>query len=260
MTDILSPARLRSPLRYPGGKSRAARMIADIIPHTESRLCAPFFGGGSVELELSQRMTVSGFDSFVPLVDFWHSLIEDPADLARRVRLYHPIDRETFYKLQKEISETLSRRDRAAIFFVINRSSFSGVSLAGGFSPGAPRFTESAIRRLETFRAPETLSVSLGDFRDVIPAHGEDFLYLDPPYMINQGLYGVKGRSHRGFDHKALFDLLEKRDRWILSYNDSPEIREIYKGYRIESLSWVYGMGKDKKSREVIIFSKEFIK
>jgi DNA adenine methylase len=257
MNRPLSPAFSRSPLRYPGGKSRAARAIADLIPQTETRLCAPFMGGGSVELALCSRMEVSAFDIFPPLVDFWEEALEDPEHLAVTVRTYYPLDREDFYDLQRSFADLPTRLFRAATFFVLNRASYSGITLSGGMSPGHPRFTLSAIRRLETFRPDGKISVKLGDFRDVIPCHPNHFLYLDPPYWINQGLYGNRGDAHRGFDHQALYELLSKRDRWILSYNDSPQVRELYKDFPIESLSWVYGMGKNKKSREVIIFSKE---
>lgn len=257
---MTSPLPFRSPLRYPGGKSRAARAIAALVPAEETRLCSPFVGGGSVELELSKRMTVRASDSFDLLVDFWVELLQDPEALSLEIRRFYPLDRPTFYDLQERIVETGYRRARAAIFFVLNRSSFSGVTLSGGMSPNHPRFTESSIERIRSFRAPESFSVSLGDFRDVIPCHGEDFLYLDPPYWIKQKLYGVKGNTHKGFDHLGLYDLLSKRDRWILSYNDSPQVRELYKDYRIESISWLYGMGNNKKSREIIIFSKELVK
>lgn len=254
----LSPALPRSPLRYPGGKSRAARAISAFIPETETRLCSPFFGGGSVELFLSDRMRVSGFDVFEPLVDFWEELLDRPRTLADNIRRFYPLSRESFYKLQNIFPDITNKFDRAAIFFVLNRASFSGITLSGGMSPGHPRFTESAIRRVETFKRPAHLTVKRGDFREVIPAHPEDFLYLDPPYWIrSDNLYGIRGDTHRGFPHLDLFEILSKRDRWILSYNDSPEVRRLYKDYRIEPLSWVYGMGNDKRSREILILSKE---
>ena len=61
----------RSPLRYPGGKSRAVLMILPHIPQDTDKVCSPFFGGGSVELALMARgVSVSGSDIFSPLVDF----------------------------------------------------------------------------------------------------------------------------------------------------------------------------------------------
>lgn len=259
MTAPLPLSLPRSPLRYPGGKSRAARAIAEYIPQTESRLCSPFLGGGSVELALSSRMDVSAFDSFGPLVSFWKELLENPSRLAYKASLHLPLCKEDFYHLQKRILKTRDRLSRAAIFFVLNRSSFSGVTLSGGMSPGHPRFTLSAIRRVEQFQRPRrSFTVKCRDFRDVIPAHPNHFLYLDPPYWIkSDNLYGVRGSNHKGFDHRGLFELLSKRDRWVLSYNDSPQIRDLYRGYRIEPLSWVYGMGNDKRSREILILSKE---
>lgn len=249
----------RSPLRYPGGKSRAARAIAEHIPQTEPRLCSPFLGGGWVELALSSRMDVSAFDSFGPLVSFWEELLENPSRLAQNARTYYPLERETFYRLQENIFSERTRAWRAAKFFVLNRASFSGVTLSGGMSPGHPRFTLSAIRRVEQFERPRRpFTVKCRDFRDVIPAHPNHFLYLDPPYLIkSDNLYGVRGSNHKGFDHRALFELLSKRDRWVLSYNDSPQIRDLYRGYRIEPLSWVYGMGNDKRSREILILSEK---
>jgi DNA adenine methylase len=148
--------------------------------------------------------------------------------------------------------------ERAAAFFVLNRSSFSGTTSSGGMSPGHPRFTQSAIDRLRTFHA-DNFHVECSDYRDVIPKHDDAFLYLDPPYMNGQALYGIKGDTHKGFDHRALADLLNKRERWIMSYNDSLEIRELYKEQPILSVEWIYGMSKNKQSNEILILSRDLV-
>jgi DNA adenine methylase len=70
-------------------------------------------------------------------------------------------------------------------------------------SPGHPRFTESAIERLQKFEA-KNFNVECADFRDVIQKHQDAFLYLDPPYLNGQALYGVKGDTHKQFEHGAL--------------------------------------------------------
>jgi len=77
--------------------------------------------------------------------------------------------------------------------------------------------------------------------------------------MNGQALYGLRGDTHRGFDHKALAELLNKRDRWILSYNDCQEIRELYKNNPILSIEWLYGMSKNKQSNEVLVLSKDLL-
>ncbi len=246
----------RSPLRYPGGKNRAVRAIFARIPHNEKVLCSPFLGGGSIELACTTRMKVYGSDIFRPLIDFWEVLLGKQTKLVQRVKSYLPLSRRRFYELQKTYLELDDQVERAAAFFVLNRSSFSGTTLSGGMSPGHPRFTHSAIARLSSIKI-ENLQVECADFREVIPKHKTAFLYLDPPYMNGQALYGVKGDTHTGFDHTALAEMLNERGRWILSYNDCEKIRHMYRKHNIVSLAWIYGMSKEKRSREILILSSD---
>ena len=71
--------------------------------------------------------------------------------------------------------------DYAAIFYALNRSSFSGSTTAGGYSKQAAekRFTESSIKRIKDFKA-KNISVKAADFKVSIAAHPDAFLYLDP--------------------------------------------------------------------------------
>lgn len=123
-------------------------------------------------------------------------------------------------------------------------------------SPGHPRFTESAIQRLKDFTV-NNFEVECADFREVIPQFNDHFLYLDPPYMNSQTLYGIKDNAHKNFNHKALSELLLKRERWIMSYNDCKEIRSLYKNNQILSVKWIYGMSKGKTSNEVLVLSRD---
>ena len=138
-----------------------------------------------------------------------------------------------FYRLQKTQEDHGSKYERAAIFFVINRASFSGATFSGGMSPNHPRFTESSIERVARFRT-NNLSVEQMDFKDSIPKSRGMLLYLDPPYPLkNCSLYGKKGNMHNGFDHEGLVEIIHARDNWILSYNDTEYIRDLYRGYYI---------------------------
>jgi DNA adenine methylase len=245
-----------SPLRYPGGKNRAVKAILPCIPTGETELCSPFLGGGSIELACSTRMNVHGADIFSPLVDFWQALLNDKDRLIKRVEAYLPITRTEFYNLQQRYMNLEDKIERAAAFFVLNRSSFSGTTLSGGMSPGHPRFTESAIQRLRDFDATN-FQVECADFRDTIAKYPNAFLYLDPPYLNGEALYGLKGDTHKDFDHLALAELLLNRERWIMSYNDCPVIRNLYRNNTILDIDWVYGMSKDKTSKEVLVLSRD---
>lgn len=246
----------KSPLRYPGGKSKAINAIYPCIPENETKLCSPFIGGASIELACTPKMEVKGYDVFSPLVDFWQVVIDDPEKLAERVQSYYPLSKTKFYNLQQRYTKLENKLERAAAFYVLNRSSYSGTTLSGGMSPGHPRFTESSIERLKKFHA-NNFSVDCLDFRESIPKHDDAFLYLDPPYMNGSNLYGIKGDTHIGFDHQALAEILQGRDRWILSYNDCDTIRDIYSDYQILSVDWVYGMSKDKQSNEILVLSRD---
>ncbi len=249
---------VKSPLRYPGGKSRAVEEILRYFPAGEQSLLAPFLGGGSVELGACLKgMRVYGYDAFEDLVVFWNWLQQDPALLGKTVRTYHPLSKERFYQLQKEIG-TATGVQRAAMFFVLNRSSFSGSTLSGGMSPKHPRFNIPSIERLEAFSAP-LLSVEHKDFEKSLAKHPTMLAYLDPPYWIKDNLYGVKGSMHRGFAHQKLFEILDAREKWILSYNDCEQVRTLYKKYKILEPNWSYGMGKEKKSKELLILSNDIV-
>jgi DNA adenine methylase len=248
----------RSPLRYPGGKTRGIEFITQFFPKNLDKLLSPFVGGGSIELSVAARGTlVYGYDIFSPLVEFWQCLLTQPNELADEVEKHYPLAKEKFYELQHAQTKFKTKLERAAVYYVLNRSSFSGATLSGGMSPGHPRFTLTSIERLRNYFNPH-IKISKADFKISLKNHPFTFAYLDPPYLIKSSLYGKKGNAHKDFDHKGLADILKKREHWILSYNDCEEIRTLYEGFHILTPNWKYGMSNNKMSKEILIFSKDF--
>lgn len=251
---------IKSPLRYPGGKSRAVTTITSLIPEDVSCLVSPFLGGGSIELACAARgMTVKGFDIFQPLVAFWQYLLTNPEQLAAAVQAHYPLTKPRFYELQAQ-HQDLATPEQAVLFFVLNRASFSGTTLSGGCSQQSvtQRFTQSSIERLRNFPVEscrEHFSVAWADYQTVLADYADEFMYLDPPYLIKSTLYGNRGSTHRGFDHHALAEKLKTCKRWILSYNHCPEILELYRDYEIVFPDWKYGMSRNKSSQEVLILN-----
>ncbi len=246
-----------SPLRYPGGKTRAVKLLLQYISPDIKKVCSPFLGGGSFELTLaSLGIKVYGYDSFSPLINFWQQLLSQPQKLSHQVKSFFPLPHKDFYELQKRYNHIEDKLEQAAAFYTLNRSSFSGTTLSGGMSPGHQRFTEKGINNLANFKA-SNFTVACEDFTKSITKHKDAFLYCDPPYMNGESLYGVRGGTHKGFDHVGLSHLLHGRKGWILSYNDCPEVRSLYEGCRIIKPEWVYGMGNRKTSSEVLIFSPD---
>lgn len=255
---------MKTPLRYPGGKSRAVKHILPLIPKDIKRLCSPFFGGGSVELAVAARGTdVIGYDKLVPLVWFWQAICENNNKLANEVvnlrseyeieekgvtKLVEGCSKQDFVNFREELRESsfMFSYEKAAKFYAINRSSFSGATFSGGWSKRASyaRFTQSSIDRIRNFKA-SNFRVDYADFKMSIPWHPKAFLYLDPPYMLPEDaamLYGQAGSLHEGFDHMALYNLLSERTDWVMSYNDCPEVRDLYSNRKIITAEWAYGM------------------
>lgn len=251
----------RSPLRYAGGKSRGVLEISKFIPNNTKEIVSPFLGGGSVELACANNgVFVYGYDNFKPLVEFWQCILTNPKKLVEIIRDYYPLSKPDFYRLRETQPNYLSKYERAAIFFVLNRSSFSGTTFSGGMSPNHPRFTESSIERVMNFRM-KNISVELMDFKKSITRSKNKLLYLDPPYLLkNCYLYGKNGNMHNGFDHEGLSKILHGRDKWILSYNDTQYIRDLYSDYHMIRPEWLYGMSNNKTSREVLILSHDLVR
>ena len=273
---------MKSPLRYPGGKSRAVKHILPHFPEDVERVCSPFFGGGSVELALASKgVQVFGYDKMKQLVWFWQALIGDNnrlADEVEKLQEYYEVrakeraplrgvrvkgcSKQSFMNYREDLrtGTYMFSYERAAKYYVINRSSFSGATFSGGWSERASyaRFTDSSIKRLRDFKA-ENFRVDYADFGQAIASHPKAFLYLDPPYYLPDGrdnLYGDGGDLHKTFDHLKLVNILKERDNWILSYNNCPEILKLYEGYDIIYPDWKYGMSSDKTSKEVLIINK----
>ena len=161
---------MKTPLRYPGGKSRAVKHILPHIPEDIDRLCSPFFGGGSVELAVASRGTeVRGYDKMKQLVWFWMALCENNERLADEVETLREqyvirngdtvtgCSKDSFWRYREELKTDsfMFSYERAAKYYAINRSSFSGATFSGGYSEKASyaRFTDSSVQRLRDFKA-----------------------------------------------------------------------------------------------------------
>lgn len=249
-------------LRYPGGKTRAIKVLDAYLPKDIKVLVSPFFGGGSFEYHCTKKgIVVHGYDLFDPLVNFWRVVKQNPQQLHAMVLENLPITKEKFVEMQKQ-AVSLERTDieRASAFLIINRCSFSGTSMSGGFSAESARtrITENIINKLLSYDMSK-MSVELAGFTESIPKHPDDFLFLDPPYYLQNKskLYGKKGDLHAKFDHEGLFKILSTRQNWMLCYNKCDWVTDRYKDFAIIDVQWSYGMSKSKESSEVLIFSND---
>jgi len=245
---------MKSPLRYPGGKTRAIPILTPRIPEGTTTLLSPFFGGGSFELSL-KNVNIKANDIFEPLYTFWSEVKRDPRRVVTDIALEMPVSKEKFLGFRKHPNIS------AAEYFIINRCSFSGSTFCGGYSQQAAhgRLTESSIDRILKLDLSRVQFERLDciDFLRKNPPGPGVFIYADPPYYIDSYVYGRDGDLHQNFNHEAFRTYMMTRNDWIMSYNDCEYIRSLYHGCRFEIVKWSYGMNSSKRSNEMLIYPPE---
>jgi DNA adenine methylase len=266
---------IRTPLRYPGGKLKAIQQIVKYFPQNFSEYREPFVGGGSLFIYVNQNYSPSKIwinDLNPELFLFWKFVQSDLEQLVSevyKIKSKYTDGRSLFENLTQINVEELSDFERAVRFFVLNRITFSGTVESGGFSQVSfhERFTESSIERLSKLSTVlEGIKITNSDYSELLKDNSKDvFLFLDPPYWVatKSKLYGKKGNLHTSFDHQRFANLLKEcPHRWLITYDDSPQIRENFKWANIFEFQLQYGMnnykqGKAAKGNELIITNYE---
>lgn len=266
---------IKSPLRYPGGKSKAIAQILPYLPKTFSEYREPFLGGGSLFVYLKQLYPQRQFwinDLNYDLYCFWkcaQSELDQLVEEVRDIKRERKDGRELFEELATLDVKGLSKFDRAVRFFVLNRISFSGTVDAGGFSQGAfeKRFTDSSIERLLQLKPIlEGVRITNFDYRFVLKEAGDNaFIFLDPPYLsaTKSKLYGRRGHLHTIFNHEEFAKEVKTcRHKWLITYDDSSEIRQNFSFAHAYEWELQYGMNNYKqksaaKGRELFLTNYE---
>ncbi len=263
---------IKSPLRYPGGKSKAIKFISPLIPEF-NEFREPFVGGGSVFVYLKQKFPHKKFwinDIYKNLYLFWQQLQQNPQKLIQQIQ-YWKNNSSNGKELHKYLLENIDNFDnlnKAAAFFVFNRITFSGTTESGGFSNAAfnKRFTQSSIDRVKqlSFILKDT-KITNFDYQKVVEAEGKNvFIFLDPPYYsaTKSALYGKKGNLHKIFDHERFAQILKNtKHKWLITYDNSEYIKNLFSFANIVEWNLTYGMrnvGKNGNQRAKELFISNF--
>lgn len=253
--------KIKSPLRYPGGKSKALDQILPHIPLNIGEYREPFVGGGSVFLAVKQLFSsrIQRYwinDLNFDLCCFWlyaKTEIESLTYEVDRIKQKYINGRELFNYFTREDLK-LNDFERAVRFFVLNRITFSGTVDSGGYSQQAfeRRFTESSINRLRNLSVHlSSVNITSGDYENSLFQDGENvFIFLDPPYLsaTKSKLYGLKGNLHTAFDHERFAKNMRKcSHKWLITYDNSQKIRELFNFANITEWTLQYSMNNYKQ-------------
>ncbi len=260
---------LKNVLRYPGGKSKALKYILPNLPVGFKEYREPMVGGGAVALAVKQlysNVKVKINDLNYDLICFWEQLRDQPAQLIEeisRIKENYKNGRELYNLLVNQ--EGGSPLERAVRFYVLNRITFSGTVDCGGYSQQSfeNRFTWNAIAKLkQAAKIIKDFEIYHGDYEELLLAPGDGaFIFLDPPYYstAESRLYGKNGDLHLSFDHERFaFNMKRCPHLWMITYDDSPEVRKLFRFANIYEWELQYGMNnykqpKAKKGKELFI-------
>ena len=269
---------LKTPLRYPGGKSRACTKMDPYFPdlreYKEYR--EPFLGGGSVAIHITKKyphLDIWVNDFYEPLVNFWTTLRDDGYSLYKRLqelksRYPDPASAKGLFLEAKELVNDYTQPTlyRACAFYIINKCSFSGLTESSSFSKQASdnNFSMRGIEKLQGYsQIIKDWKITNLSYEQLLTDDKESFTYLDPPYDIRDNLYGRKGSMHNGFNHD---DFAADCDRFIapqlISYNSSQLVKDRFKGYEVGEFDLTYTMRsvgeymrEQKERKELVLFN-----
>jgi len=269
---------LKTPLRYPGGKSRACTKLDVYIPdlrdYKEYR--EPFLGGGSVAIHITKKypnLDVWVNDLYEPLYNFWRVLQDDGHKMFKRLqelKSRYP-DRGSAKGLFLEAKDVVNDYDqpnlfRACAFYVINKCSFSGLTESSSFSAQASdsNFSMRGIEKLPGYtQIIRNWKITNLSYEQLLTDDKNVFTYLDPPYDIRSNLYGRKGSMHNGFSHDGF---AADCDRFIgpqlISYNSSQLVKDRFEGWEVGEFDLTYTMRsvgeymrEQKERKELLLFN-----
>ena len=249
---------LKTPLRYPGGKSRACTKLDQYLPdlrdYKEYR--EPFLGGGSVAIHITKKyphLDIWVNDLYEPLVNFWKTLQDDGYALYKRLqelKSRYPDEgsaKGLFLEAKELVNDdSVSPLYRACAFYVINKCSFSGLTESSSFSRQASdnNFTMSGIEKLKGYSyIIRNWHITNWSYEGLLTDDKSTFIYHDPPYDIKDNLYGKKGDLHKRFDHDQFaLDCDRHIARQMISYNSTQMVKDRFQDWLACTYDLTYTM------------------
>ena len=269
---------LKTPLRYPGGKSRAVSKIevyfSDLRDYEEFR--EPFLGGGSVAIHVTKKypgLKIWVNDLYEPLVNFWQQLQMFGVDMKDKLVDHKSknstpdLAKELFLKSKHYVNDqNLSSLDRAVAFYIVNKCSFSGLTESSSFSAQASNsnFSLRGIEKLPEYsKLISNWRITNYSYDYLLDGDTTAFVYLDPPYDIKDNLYGHKGSMHKRFDHDKFADDCDScHMHQLISYNSDQLVKDRFKNWNTGEFDLTYTMRsvgeymRDQKERkELLLFN-----
>ncbi len=271
-----------SPLRYPGGKNRIANFIAQVC--VDNRISGlyvePYAGGASVALFLLFSNVVKKIvinDKDRSIYAFWYSVLHHTDRLCQMI-IDTEVNVENWHK-QKKVQSRKQYANLLELGFstlFLNRTNRSGI-ISGGIIGGIDqtgeykidcRFNkEELINRIRRIaQRKDSISVYNLDAISLIYKIEQQrsknlmnaLIYFDPPYYKKGGSLYLN--HYIKSDHKDVAGAISLLNyKWIVSYDNVPEIQELYKKFRNIEYSLKHTAHSARDGGEVLFFQDSLI-
>ncbi len=265
-----------SPLRYPGGKNKLSAFIAKICIDNDinGHYVEPYSGGASVALFLLmegfvERITINDRDRSI--YAFWYSVLNKTNQLCEMIENAELTIEE--WRKQRSIQKNKKSADLLELgfsTFYMNRTNRSGIinaGVMGGFEQNGQdlmdcRFNKSdlidRIRRIASKKKQIRLyKKDAIKLIDKIQQEADDntIFYFDPPYYLKASTLYMN--HYKEENHKNVSDRIKsiKNIRWIVSYDNVPEIRKLYAGCSKKEFSFKHTAYIVREGKEILFFS-----
>jgi len=265
-----------SPLRYPGGKNKLSKFIASICKNNkvDGHYIEPYAGGASVALYLLlngfvKEITINDYDRAI--YAFWYSVLNCPEKFCRKIRNVK-VDlqnwrRQRLVQNEKEQEKDLLKLGFSTLF--LNRTNYSGI-IDGGMIGGASqnsqykidcRFNKDELIERIKFISIHRRNIHLEnmDALELIKKINKDqntIFYFDPPYYLKGPSLYMNHYQHE--DHVEVSREIRKikNAKWIVSYDNTPEIKKMYKSCNKKEYAFFHAAHSMKVGKEILFFSK----
>ena len=254
----------RPPLRYPGSKYNAIKIIKNYLPIEKFDFyCEPFFGSGAFFFKMVKTKSNLLNDSDRELMNFYKTIKNKKTrnKLIDKVVTFNPT-KSNFEKLKKKIPE--SNFESACKYFIINRTAYSGIMNKPnwGYHPERSVTPNKWAQRLEVsgekLKNSKMFALDFREFFQKNHFNKKTFIFIDPPYFLaDQKRAYVESFNEQ--DHIDLSIILKKiKAKFLLTYDECDEIKKLYSWAYKYPVSWRYHTSNSnratrKKGKEIII-------
>lgn len=240
-------------LKWAGGKARLIEQFLPYLPETFGNYYEPFIGGGAMYFHMQPEKAVIS-DVNERLIASYIAIRDELPALTERLEVHAAKhNRDYYYRARERFNHArnLSDLDRAGLMIYLNKTCFNGLyreNRRGHFNVPMGSYVNPTVFREQNLQAVsaqlQKTDIRVASFEHVLQhAKAGDLVYFDPPYVPLSATSSFTSYVGAGFDLAMqqrlaeVFTELAHRGCYVyLSNSDSEVVRELYRGWRMETI------------------------